>query len=66
MLKDFFDRNLRIFVTSLSAFKLFKPSLMFVGKARAYRRDAPFHALLTNIEKLVRDKHSSLSRKFVH
>jgi hypothetical protein len=36
---------------------------MFVGKARAYRSDAPFHALLTNIEKLVRDKHSSLSRK---
>jgi hypothetical protein len=59
--------------------KLFQPSLMFAGKARAYPREAPFRcstlgrllALSTNIrlarlKKLARDKHSSLLQKSVN
>ncbi len=58
--------------------KLFQSTLTFVGKAGAYPRVehlkgaslrlAPdlSHKHLTRLEKLARDKHSSLIRKFVN
>jgi hypothetical protein len=58
--------------------KLFQPSLMFVGKTGAYPSEAPFrcstlgyapgliHKLQTRLEKLARNKCSSLLRKFVN
>jgi hypothetical protein len=51
--------------------KLFKPNLMFVGKAMTLedntRKDPPSvaHKSWTRVEKLARDKHSSLLRKLL-
>ncbi len=58
--------------------KLFQPSQMFAGKAGAYPSEASFSYStlgcapdltdkhLSRLEKLARDKHSSLLRKFVN
>ncbi len=58
--------------------KPFRPSLMFVGKAKAYARVEQLKCTSlvlgpglsykhwTRLERLVRDKHSSLLRKFVN
>ncbi len=58
--------------------KLFQPSLMFVGKSGAYPSEAPVgcstlvsapdltHKHQTWVEKLARDKHSSLLLVFVN
>jgi hypothetical protein len=58
--------------------KPFLPSLMSVGKAGAYLSEAPFGCSTlvlapgltqkhqTRLERLTRDKHSSLLRKFVN
>ncbi len=53
--------------------KLFQPSLMFVGKTRVYPSEVPLWDRLltlptnikTGLEKLAKDKHSSLLQKFV-
>jgi hypothetical protein len=51
----------------------FQPGLMFTGKSRAYPNEAPLrlapgftHKHCTRLERLARDKHSSLLRKFVN
>ncbi len=58
--------------------KLFQPSLMFAGKAGAYTSEVPFrcstlgwapgftHKHQTRLERLAKDKHSSLLRKSVN
>ncbi len=73
--------NLLIFVISQSVcrWQVFRPSLMLVGKSRSlpYRTtpEKMFHlgrlqpysqTYQTNLEKLARNKHSSLLRKFVN
>ncbi len=72
--KTFFVRNLRIFLVSQSVCpgKPFQSRLMIAGKAGVYPNEAPFrcstlgqapghtHKQQTRVEKLARDKHSSL------
>ncbi len=78
--QTFYGRNLRNFVISWNVCpgKPFQPSVMFVGKARAYPSDVTFscctlgwapgitHKYQTRLERLTRDKCFSLLRKFVH
>ncbi len=58
--------------------KPLQPSLMFAGKARAYGSEASFrcstlgqppgltHQHYTKLERLAKDKHSSLLQKYVY
>jgi hypothetical protein len=77
--KTFYIRNLRIFIISWSVYtgKFVQPSIIFVSKTRAYPRRVPFscsilgsgpcltHKHWIRLERLARDKHSSLLRNFV-
>jgi hypothetical protein len=68
-----FSKYARVFVPG----KFFQPSLMFVGKPGAYPIEEPFrcctlgkapslaHKQQTWLERIARDKHSSLLQKFV-
>ncbi len=75
VLYNFYGCNLQIFVISQSVSgKPFQLSLMFVGKAGEYPSEAPFYRKgsgltrkhQTWLERLARDKHSSLLRKSVN
>ncbi len=46
--------------------KPFQPSLMFADKAGAYPSEETFRCSILRLEKLARDKHTSLSRKSVN
>ncbi len=47
--------------------KPFQPSLMFTSRVRAYPNEAPFvHKHLTCMERLAKDKHSSLLQTVIN